>query len=440
MRLAWYTPYSQRSAIGLFSKEVVSSLIELGHEVTIVRSESPCSDWSKTSREEICEVITAESIDSNVVEYLHRFDCVLYNVGNHFQNHYYCLSHQQKVPGITILHDYLLHNLLVEWLAHQDGQTYIDVLMSEAGAEAVKCYHEASINIESNWFMSRSVDFPVMKFAMQNTFGVITHAQFYSAICRSMLHCPVKSIPLAYCCRNEQLLESPEPTKPKLSLLTIGDVNCNKRCESVIRALGGSRDLSSRWEYRIVGNISQSKREKLVAAAISCPYPVNLVILGKVDDESLQQELQNANAIACLRQPNIEGASASVIVSLASARPTLVSDGGCFAEIPQQLIYRIASENEIGDIRTQLQQIASDYSSATQRALRAREWAIERHSGEKYAKSLLPFVSHVLDGAPVLQLTDTVARYLATWNCHADNPAIPLIDSEIKKLFGELAS
>ncbi|AMV31365.1 Glycosyl transferases group 1 [Pirellula sp. SH-Sr6A] len=438
MKLAWYTPYSQRSAIGLFSKEVVTALLELGHDVTIVRSESADSAAWKTSRDAICEIISAASINPNVDDYLSRFDCVLYNVGNHYQNHSYCLSHQEKVPGITLLHDYILHNLLIEWLTQSRSHSYLDALMTESGREAVTCYKDASDDLENKWFMSRAADHPVLRFAMQSTLGVVTHAEFYSAVCRSQLQCPVKSIPLAYCCTYEKQIALPQPPDSRFVLLTIGDVNANKRCEAVITALSESGDLSSRWQYRIVGNVSKAQEEKLLKLARNGKYPVDVILLGKVDDTTLQHEIKNSHAIACLRFPIIEGASASVIVSLASARPTLVSDGGSFAEIPEKLVYRVRQHTENADIQRQLTNIAMDYRSAVTRSLNARNWATQRHSGMQYAKSLIPFIAEVINSSPILKLVDSAATHLANWHCSPDIPTVYQVEAETTCLFGNV--
>jgi hypothetical protein len=438
MKLAWYTPYSRRSAIALFSKEVVSSLLELGHEVTIIRSEAAHSDSMKTSRERVCEVITAESIDSNVTDYLGGFDCVLYNIGNHLGNHYYCLPHQAQMPGITVLHDYILHNLLIEWLQQHNNESYLDKLNAEAGKDAVQSYQAASDDLSRKWFMSQCADFPVLRFAMKSTLGVVTHAKFYASMCSSRLQCPVTTIPLAFCVANERKLELPKFKHLPMRLITIGDANVNKRFESVIQAIGESKDLSSTWQYRIVGGISKSYEELLTKLALGGRYPVDLVILGKVDDSALHQELENSHAIACLRYPIIEGASASAIVSLASARPTLVSGGGCYGEIPDECIYRVRHSHEFGDIQKQLAAISSDYGRAIAKAQAARSWSVERHSGRQYVKSLLPFIDKVAKASPCLQLADTVSTYLSNWKVSPQLPLIDRIDAESTALFGEL--
>jgi len=437
MKLAWYTPYSSQSAIGLFSREVVASLLQLGHQVTIVRSESLNSEWSRTSRECICEVITAESIDKKVREYLRDFDAVIFNIGNHLTNHYYCLGHQTLVPGITLLHDYILHNLLIEWLNEQGSQTYVDVLRSEAGDEAVRHYQAASDDLSRKWFMSRAAEFPVLRFAMAQTHGVVAHADFYASLCEARLHCPVTTIPLAFGFATEAELTPPRPGN-RLNLVTIGDVNVNKRCESVIQAISSSQELSSTWQYRIVGNFSKSYGELLMKLARTGEHPVDLVLLGKVDDATLHRELRDSHAIACLRQPTIEGASASVIVSLVSARPTLVSDSGCYAEIPDDIIYRVRRYSELGDIAMHLNAIRGNFDQACAKGLSARSWATQRHSGMQYAKSLLPFIERVLDVGPSLELADTISSHLSAWHCGPDLAFIDRIQLESTKIFGDM--
>ncbi len=441
MKLAWYTPYSQYSAIGAFSREVVTALIEKGHAVTIIRCEKPNSCVSKTEAPHVTKLVNASSFQHDVPGFLADFDVVVYNVGNHFSNHYFSIEHQRQVPGVTLLHDYMLHHLLAEWCEEDENRSYLDVLAHEAGADSVLAFHAAAKNdIQKDWYMSNAARYPVLRFAMANTLGVVTHADFYSESTRKLLHCPVTTIPLAYPHRSETELETPTRTNGKLTLLTIGDVNINKRCESIIKSIASSPELAKHWRYRIAGRVTKTYGAHLMRLASEREVCVELDLLGAVDDAQLNAEVAKANAISCLRFPIIEGASASVVTSLASGRPTLVSQGGCYDEIPDSMVFRVAIDSELDSIQKHLMHIADNYEMTVFQAAKARAWVKKRHSGNHYATSLCSFLDSTIAEFPVIELADQIAENLSQWNWQSDCPVVNQLDGVINHLFRSTTS
>ncbi len=436
MKVAWYTPYSKYSAIGAFSREVIPALQANGHQVTAVRSEKPNSLVSKTEAVHVCPVEYAHSFDVHVEDHLAKFDLVIYNLGNHFANHYYAIKHQMRVPGVTILHDYMLHHLLYEWCSEDDTRSYHQVLSEEAGEIALVDFQEAAEkDIQKDWYMSAATKHPVLRFAAANTLGVITHANFYKESTQSQLHCPVTTIPLAYPQSIERELPSPTMPSGKLRLLTVGDVNINKRCESVIKALASHPSLASRWQYRIAGGITKSYAEYLSQLAKAGVAQVDLKLLGPVDDSTLTGEMKNSNAIACLRYPIIEGASASIISSLASGRPAMVSSGGCYDEIPENLIFRVPIETEIESIQQHLAFVADNYVQTVSRAKKAMKWVADRHSGAHYAAALDEFLHASIPEFYLANFSDQIAQCLSHWNWTGDSPVIKNVGKVVSDLF-----
>lgn len=441
MKLAWYTPYSKYSAIGAFSREVITALQANGHQVTAIRCEKPNSQVSKTEAVRVCPLENAHSFDSQAEEYLAGFDLVIYNLGNHFANHYYAIEHQRRVPGITILHDYMLHHLLYEWCNEDPSRNYCKVIADEAGNNALADYQAAGLkDIQKEWYMSAATKHPVLKFAAANTLGVVTHADFYQESTARLLHCPVTTIPLAYPQSIERDFPAPTVSASKLQLLTIGDVNLNKRCESIIQALGKHPWLASKWQYRIAGGVSKSHAEHLKQVAKAGAVQVDLELLGSIDDKTLAREMKNSNAIACLRFPIIEGASASIVSSLASGRPTLVSCGGCYDEIPDSMVMRVPVETETESIQCHLEFITKNYAKSVESAEKAKEWVANRHSGDCYATAFEEFLHASMPELFLAAFTDQIAERLTQWKWTRDVPVVNRVEMEMNHLFRSSAS
>lgn len=439
MRVAWYTPYSNTSAIGLFSHEVINALLEAGHHVTLIRSERNKSETFSTTYKQICEIVPAYRFHDNAAQFLKPFDLVVYNIGNHFDNHYFALAHQKHRAGITLLHDFLLHHLAMQWASEEAGNSYPKLLFQEAGPDALQAYRAANSSAEeqnADWLLTRAIDFPVLRFAAPNTIGLVAHALFYQKIAQNLIQCPATTIPLAFPLSPYYRLPPPTlPNKAPCRLLTIGDVNKNKRVESIIKALGSSIQLSKQWQYRVIGSVSSSYKNKLLTLASQMAANVDLEILGKISEQQLQEEINASQAIACLRYPILEGASASALVSLASSRPTLISEGGCYREIPDELVYRVNQSAEIASIAEHIQAISDDYAKAIELGQKARQWVAERHSGKQYAEQLLKFWNDVRVQSPILQVADKIGGILAKWECPRDLSLATKAGDIIESLF-----
>jgi len=439
MRIAWYTPYSDTSAIGHFSHEVITALLEAGHHVTLIRSERNKSETFSTTYKQTCEIVPAYRIHDDAEQFLQPFGLVVYNIGNHFDNHYFAIAHQKHRAGITLLHDFLLHHLAMQWASEEAGNSYPKLLFQEAGPDALQAYRAANSSLEeqnADWFFTRAIDFPALRFAAPNTIGLVAHARFYQKIAQNLIQCPAATIPLAFPLSPYDHLPPPKlPHKAPCRLLTIGDVNKNKRIESIIKALGSSNQLSRQWQYRVIGSVSRSYKNQLLALANQMAAKVDLEILGKISEQQLQEEINASQAIACLRHPILEGASASVLVSLASSRPTLVSEGGCYREIPDELVYRVDQSAEIVSIAEQIQAISNDYVKAVEIGQKARQWVADRHSGKQYAEQLLRFWNVVSVQSSILRVADKIGDILANWECPRELSVAAKAGAVIESLF-----
>jgi len=413
MKIAWYTPYSKESAIGRFSEDVVASLVAAEHDVCIVRSEHEGKSNKLSCRHtKASKIVWAEDIDAYVSTFLNDFDLVFYNVGDNFRFHSWAVTHQRIVPGITILHDFFLHNLMSGWAKFSTDPmkvSYESALHAECGIEALLHYQkEVEESRSDEWFLGKANGYSVFAFALRHTLGIVTHAQFYAQVCWEKSGVPVATIPLSY---RGLLAEkrSPNASRQRRTVITVGNANPNKCYKHVILALGECPDRSKGWLYRIVGQITEEFREELTVLAKSTPYPVTLEFAGTVDDVALQREYQTADAVVCMRNPVLEGASASLIESLQNGIPTIVSRAGCYAEIPDPYVFKVEPGFEERDLAQYFQFISSNFEAAEMMGLKAAEWAKQFFHSDNYANRLMEFAVIVVRERSVLELVERLA-------------------------------
>jgi glycosyltransferase involved in cell wall biosynthesis len=438
MRIAWYTPLSVNSAIGRFSRLVVHALRGMGVEVQMVRSEAkPSAVRGNASSRANENYVWAADLQRNIAQHLRAYDLVVYNVGDHYDFHAYCFQHQPLVPGLTILHDYCLHHALHHYCVHSPGLMgpYRDRLAGECGDDAAAVFDQLQKSGHASaWWQQEIARYPVYRWAIADTLGVITHANFYRQSVATSVGCPVVTIPLAYDTPSG-VAPAPDP-KEQLTIITVGAVNANKRHEAVIRALAESPMLGRRCCYRIVGAASAAQQQAIASAVASYSQAPQVTLVGQVTREVLREELAAANIISCLRYPALEGASASVVEGLLSGRPVVACDTGCYQEIPDDLFFKVAPDDEHAQLTQALETIADDYPAALGRARAAKEWAARRHAPSAYAKQLLTFADRVLYNRPVLQLTDRIASRLRSWNTQPHPVLLQQVDQAMYDLFG----
>jgi glycosyltransferase involved in cell wall biosynthesis len=439
MKLAWYTPYSVNSAIGRFSRLVIGSLRKLGADVQVVRSETKTGVLREKSACDQEKWVWAADLPRNVANWLGQFDLVVYNVGDHYDYHTYCFQHQSIVPGLTILHDYCLHHALHHHCQRTtlSSAQYRDQLQAECGAEAVQVYDRLSKTSSPQlWWHHELARFPVYRWAIQDTLGVITHAEFYRGTVAQRVGCPTACVPLAYDTPLDAKRETHRQQSGKLTILTVGAVNANKRYEAVIRALAESPLLRERCRYRIVGSANTAQRQMIRIAAEAHLHQPDVSLTGQVTREVLREEMAAADIISCLRYPALEGASASVVEGLLSGKPVVVCDTGCYREIPNDVVFKVSPGREHTQLTHVLEQIVMDYPAALARGQAAQTWAGSRHESEFYARQLMDFAERVLYNRPVLQVVDRLAQQLRHWQSHPDASLLNRIDRTLIELFG----
>src|SRR5690349_2746833 len=132
MRLAWCTPFTPMSAIGQFSAQVVAAIREsLDVDVDLFY---PAKAGGRTFPDK------GEELGSDPESVLSDYDAVVYNIGDNPDNHGALVSALRVVPGLVVLHDVSLINLVVPYLLEAPEREVlraVDRWYGEAGVAMV---------------------------------------------------------------------------------------------------------------------------------------------------------------------------------------------------------------------------------------------------------------------------------------------------------------
>jgi glycosyltransferase involved in cell wall biosynthesis len=196
----------------------------------------------------------------------------------------------------------------------------------------------------------------------------------------------------------------------------------------VILAVAASPVLRRCCRIRVIGSATEETRERLSAYAQTLEIePPEFT--GWVSDDELRWRLRDVDVICCLRYPVLEGASGSLILALASGRPTLVSNNGCYAEIPDRAVLTCTPDAEALDVMRHLERLRADPAAGIAIGLRAQAVATRRHSPAAYAASLLPMLREVIDGRPLRAARRRLVDTLGEFGLSRHDPAMLRIDT-----------
>lgn len=407
MKLIIFTPAVKISAIGRMTSLVTRALVAAGHEVTVVRAESPRL-LAREAHDFHAAVIPWT--ESNVVADLaSQADSIIYQIGNSFEMHQGCLDWIGKLPGTVCLHDFYLGHLFYEWAqAHRD-----------LADEAIRTWYGEEV--QTRFFShSNGEDFledtrdaaPMTEWICSLARAVITHSSW--AISRVLSSCPgpVHVVPLAY--DAPQHLAAPgNMDHEAFRILTIGHVNPNKRIGSVVQAIGDSALLRERAVYHVVGKIQPETEAELTAFAER--HSVRLVMSGEVDDNTLAQAVRQSDVISCLRWPSLEAASASAIEAMLYGKPIIVTDTGFYSEIPDSCAMKIDPYTEVANIRSALEALCTDQGLRARLGDEARRWANDTFRADKYAQRLVEVAIQARQTGPVASAVNYIFDQMSRW-------------------------
>lgn len=427
MRIAWATPWNLRSAIGRGNAAVADVLAARGHAVEVIQLEGePPADPIPTA----LPVRHWRQVDLPRLK--RDYDAVVVHFGDHFPFHAGGLPLIGAAPAVGVFHDLCMYNFFNGWVADCEGGAALhdDEIVAAYGKRARAWAEEArSGRLDLGEITART---PMVEWIARHCAGALTHAAHYAGRVAAVCAGPVAVAPLPWPPRPVPPLRP--RNRPELVCLTVGVMNRNKCAEETIRAIAGSPRLKGAVRYHLVGHISDEERERLTAVAAETGYQA-FSIFGDVDAATLEARLREADMIACLRRPILEGASGSVIEALQSGRPTIVADAGCYADVPEGLALKVPAEVPVEALRAALEQLAADEPLRRDMGARAAKWSKSYFTAENYAAALEPLIQATIDAQPVLHLAAHLGGELAALGLTRDDPAASRLAKRLEPVF-----
>lgn len=306
----------ERSGIAEYSAGLVAMLRDVGlRVVTVTRAELERDGVQPT------------------VDRLHEFDAVVYQMGNHPTYHGWMLPLMDQVPGVVHLHDLVLHHMVAGVLIDESrltGDDYPLALESWHSPAEIKTAAHALRYGDPMWGRDEVVDYPLHQVATRLATEVVVHSH-YSAnrIADAFPWLPITVLPQLY------PVVAPHRARERLGTIAVmGGGQRNRRFDWIVQALTAlDAELPQPLVLEIAGDVEPEVQLEL--DHLAALGNVRLVNHGRISDDEFWAVFERADLMIALRQPTMGETSAVVSKALQAGLPTVVSDHGWYAELPE---------------------------------------------------------------------------------------------------------
>lgn len=322
------------------------------------------------------------------------YDAILYHIGNS-PVHASIWRALQRVPGVVVLHEFVLHHFMLQYYATVQGD------IERYRAEAARRYGPEGERIAHlmmhGRFTEAAFNFPFCEDVLAAAEGLIAHSRYVlDSAARLRPDLPQALVPMGVplppaierdAARARRGLTSNGPI-----LASFGHINPYKRIEPVLRALRALCNDYPDIHYLLVGSVSPSYNIRTVIERSGMADRVT--VTGYVDRTAFEEYVAAADLCLNLRHPTAGETSASLLRLLGAGRPTLVTSSGSFAELPADVAAQVDPDASEGDlIQAYCRLLLSQPELAATLGANARAFVAEQHTLAGAAAKMIRFLA-----------------------------------------------
>jgi glycosyltransferase involved in cell wall biosynthesis len=314
----------------------------------------------------------------------------LLHIGNN-PYHLWVLERLRRHGGVVVLHDTVLHHLLVEEAAVSGEWGRWESEMRSAHGPA-----GAGVALARRWGITGRLDpflLPARRAVLACADAAIVHsATAERAVRRARPGLPVRRVPLAVAAlpAGDRAVwrRRLKARKGDFVLAHLGFLTPEKGLDAVLHALVALDELRVPFRFVMVGDGVRESR--FAAAAAEVGISDRVVLWGYADRVQLGGLLAAVDIGLVPRFPTAGETSAAALRFLGAGTPVVVSGYGQFLELPQSAALRIApGRSGVADLVRWIAWLAANRDALAESRHAARAaWEAGGHAPEKAAAAL----------------------------------------------------
>jgi len=332
-------------------------------------------------------------------------DVALYHVGNDSEAHGWIVEALRRRPGIVVLHDYVLHHLVVGLtFARGDAAGYLAAMEREGGLVGRLLAYAVLDNKLPPLWETRPEDYPLTGEILKDATALIVHSHYVEAHVRALGYDgPIVRIP------------HPAWPVPSTAPATVegeplfgcfGHLNETKRIEELVHAFSRVRERHPNARLLLVGS--------LAVRLARLELPEGVEHRDYVPEDELWSLMAACDAIVSLRSPTMGETSGSAIRALSLGKPLVVSDVGWFAELPDDAVIKVPVDEYEEDTMTAALEALTDSNVRAAMSAAAVDLIEKEHRVDRVAEAYAAALEELAGGPAVQQkVVEEVAQAAA---------------------------
>jgi glycosyltransferase involved in cell wall biosynthesis len=386
MNIAYFSPLNPvRSGVSDYSEELLPALARYVDVELFVSGYTPSSP-----------AIAARFPRYDTGEFPKRrwaYDMAVFHIGNHIC-HEAIVKTFMRYPGVVVMHEYMLHGLVLQMtLGRGDVPGYAREVAYAQGKDGLTKVRKRIQIPDTEPLNQRLLDLGL---------GFIVHSAYARRqLLESRPGLRVRRLPMPFRPESVSPLTRSQARvrlgmdEDAFIVGVFGFLNTCKRVESVLEAF---RQLSNRVpqaQLFFVGELLYDQYNPITIAQRLGLEGVRLTGFVPLDD--FKHYIAAVDAAVNLRYPTFGEASASALRVMGAGRPTIVSDAGWFAELPDDCVLKISGgENEAEMLAAHLWRLAQDEALRRELGQRARDHVLAHHLVDQVARRYVAFIQEIL--------------------------------------------
>ena len=330
-------------------------------------------------------------------------DVALYHVGNDPDAHGWIVEALRRRPGVVVLHELVLHQLVVGLtLARGDSSAYLTAMERDAGVVGRMLAHGSIDHRIAPIWETRPQDFPLAGEVLDLATALIVHSRHVGDGARRLgFRGPVVRIP-------HPAWPAPGVAAARIEgdplIGCFGHLNDAKRVPQLLEAFGRLQAHRPGARLLLVGSARSGLR--------GVELPADVIREEHVPEERLWSLMAACDVHVTMRAPTMGETSGSAIRALTLGKPLVVSDLGWFAELPVEVAIKVApDEREVDTLAAALELLAGEEARRRAMGEAARSLAEREHRVDRVADAYAEALEETAGGAIV---REQVVREVAT--------------------------
>ncbi len=412
MNIAYFSPLPPlRSGIADYSAELVPHLVSAGADLTLFVDGNYAPRLSAT----------ASSVPTHSHRHFERWRedhpqaVPLYHIGNNVNYHAYIYQTLLRHPGVVVLHDYVIHHLILGMtLGRNNTDGYVEIMRRAYGEDGARRAQEFIAGWPLDFFA-----YPLVEHVLDSCRGVIAHSRHVQrlvhharpALPATQVNMPFSVPPTLVPLPSRDVARAELGLTDRLVLASFGWVASYKRIHVALRAFARLLPDFPQAIYLLVGQTAPDFNVAGLTATLGLGDAVT--VTSRTDLAEFIRYMLATDIALNLRFPTAGETSATLVRLLGLGVPTLVSNVGGFTDFPDDCCVKVDVDGLEEDvILAFLRRLAGDEPLRRQLGENARRYVARVHAPQRTARDYLSFLQAVASGSPVELTADPAIQFL----------------------------